>query len=162
MKPIKNQSTTLIFFLSYGWYLTGSSIHFEKRADLPENRPIIFTANHQSMFDIPGMIWFLRTYHPLVCFQNRTGQRNSGHFLQSPRGGCRPHQPKGWKAGYRGNRPIRKTHSRYQRSRRDFSGRYPLGLIQNEAFPGRWALGLAQKIPRRPGGTHRHSGYRCF
>lgn len=53
------------FFLSYGWYLTGSSIHFEKRADLPKNRPIIFTANHQSMFDIPGMIWFLRTYHPL-------------------------------------------------------------------------------------------------
>lgn len=53
------------FFLAYGWYLTGSSIHYEKRTQLPEGRPIIFTANHQSMFDIPGMIWFLRNHHPL-------------------------------------------------------------------------------------------------
>lgn len=53
------------FFLAYGWYLTGSTIQFEKRAELPDGRPIIFTANHQSMFDIPGMIWFLRKYHPL-------------------------------------------------------------------------------------------------
>jgi 1-acyl-sn-glycerol-3-phosphate acyltransferase len=53
------------FCLAHGWYLTGSSIHFENRAELPDNRPIIFVANHQSMFDIPGLIWFLRKYYPL-------------------------------------------------------------------------------------------------
>lgn len=53
------------FFLAYGWYLTGSTIRFETRTELPDHRPLIFTANHQSMFDIPGMIWFLRKYHPL-------------------------------------------------------------------------------------------------
>jgi 1-acyl-sn-glycerol-3-phosphate acyltransferase len=53
------------FFLAYGWYLTGSRISFEQRTELPSNRALIFTANHQSMFDIPGMIWFLRKYHPL-------------------------------------------------------------------------------------------------
>ena len=53
------------FFLSHGWYLTGSSISFHRRTELPDNRPLIFTANHQSMFDIPGLIWFLRKYHPL-------------------------------------------------------------------------------------------------
>jgi 1-acyl-sn-glycerol-3-phosphate acyltransferase len=53
------------FFLSHGWYLTGSTISFHKRTELPDNRPLIFTANHQSMFDIPGLIWFLRKYHPL-------------------------------------------------------------------------------------------------
>jgi 1-acyl-sn-glycerol-3-phosphate acyltransferase len=30
---------------------------------LPKNRPIIFVANHQSMYDIPPLIWFLRDYH---------------------------------------------------------------------------------------------------
>lgn len=53
------------FFLTYGWYLTGSRVSFENRTSLPNDRPLIFTANHQSMFDIPGLIWFLRKHHPL-------------------------------------------------------------------------------------------------
>lgn len=53
------------FFLAHGWYLTGSHIHFKNRTTLPDNRPLIFVANHQSMFDIPGLIWFLRKYYPL-------------------------------------------------------------------------------------------------
>ena len=53
------------FFLVHGWYLTGSHVHFEQKARLPDDRPIIFVANHQSMFDIPGLIWFLRKYYPL-------------------------------------------------------------------------------------------------
>ncbi len=55
------------FFLVHGWYLTGSHVHFEQWAALPQpgERPIIFVVNHQSMFDIPGLIWFLRKYYPL-------------------------------------------------------------------------------------------------
>ncbi|GHB60826.1 lysophospholipid acyltransferase family protein [Persicitalea jodogahamensis] len=53
------------FCLVHGWYLTGSHVHFEQRTSLPDDRPIIFVANHQSMFDIPGLIWFLRKYYPL-------------------------------------------------------------------------------------------------
>lgn len=53
------------FFLSHGWYLTGTRIASEQRGEIPEGRPLIFIANHQSMFDIPGMIWFLRKYYPL-------------------------------------------------------------------------------------------------
>ncbi len=55
------------FCLVHGWYLTGSHVHFRQLATLPlpGERPIIFVANHQSMFDIPGLIWFLRKYYPL-------------------------------------------------------------------------------------------------
>ncbi|WP_247231880.1 1-acyl-sn-glycerol-3-phosphate acyltransferase [Telluribacter sp. SYSU D00476] len=53
------------FMLTYGLYLTGASIKFEKRTQLPTDRPIIFTPNHQSTFDIPAIIWFLRRYRPL-------------------------------------------------------------------------------------------------
>ncbi|UFH54201.1 1-acyl-sn-glycerol-3-phosphate acyltransferase [Spirosoma sp. KNUC1025] len=52
-------------FISYGWYLTGSRIQFNDRPDLPLNRPIIFVANHQSMFDISPIIWFLRRHTPV-------------------------------------------------------------------------------------------------
>lgn len=50
--------------IAYGWYLTGSTIRFRQEAPLPTDRPIIFVANHQSMFDISPIIWFLRAHTP--------------------------------------------------------------------------------------------------
>lgn len=55
----------LNFFLTYGLYLTGSSVTLKNRAVIPADRPVIFVANHQSTFDIPALIWFLRKRHPL-------------------------------------------------------------------------------------------------
>lgn len=51
-------------FIAYGWYITGSTIQFNNRPDLPTGRPIIFVANHQSMFDISPIIWFMRRFTP--------------------------------------------------------------------------------------------------
>jgi 1-acyl-sn-glycerol-3-phosphate acyltransferase len=48
-----------------GWYLTGSTVRFRQRAELPSDRPIIFVVNHQSMFDISPIYWFLRAYSPV-------------------------------------------------------------------------------------------------
>ena len=31
---------------------------------IPMGKPIIFVANHQGIFDIVGMAWFLRKFHP--------------------------------------------------------------------------------------------------
>ncbi|GAB2586983.1 lysophospholipid acyltransferase family protein [Spirosoma areae] len=50
--------------IAYGWYLTGSRIGFQQHTKLPIDRPIIFVANHQSMFDISPIIWFLRPHTP--------------------------------------------------------------------------------------------------
>ena len=52
-------------FIAYGWYLTGSRIGYRQLTNLPTNRPIIFVANHQSMFDISPIIWFLRRHTPI-------------------------------------------------------------------------------------------------
>lgn len=51
--------------ISYGWYLTGSHIQYRPQPGLPTDRPIIFVANHQSTFDIPPIIWFLRRHTPI-------------------------------------------------------------------------------------------------
>lgn len=52
------------FFIIAGFYLTGSSVSFYQKVDIPTGRTIIFVSNHQGMFDIPGIIWFLRKYTP--------------------------------------------------------------------------------------------------
>jgi 1-acyl-sn-glycerol-3-phosphate acyltransferase len=44
-------------------YLLGNTITFINKQNLPIGRPIIFLANHQSLFDIPPLIWYLRKYH---------------------------------------------------------------------------------------------------
>jgi 1-acyl-sn-glycerol-3-phosphate acyltransferase len=53
------------FFLLYGTIVLGTSVKFIEKTKLPTNRPIIFIANHQSMFDIIGMIWYLRKNFPV-------------------------------------------------------------------------------------------------
>ncbi len=55
----------LNFCICYGWLLTGTTIRFNQKEKLPINKSIIFIANHQSMFDIPGIIWYLRKHTPL-------------------------------------------------------------------------------------------------
>jgi len=45
------------------FYLTGNRVIFINKQNLPIGRPIIFIANHQSLADIPPLIYYLRKYH---------------------------------------------------------------------------------------------------
>lgn len=62
-KAHKFSVDTLNFFLESTYYLMGSRIKFTNDQHLPTDRSIIFIANHQSMYDIPPLIWHLRKYH---------------------------------------------------------------------------------------------------
>jgi 1-acyl-sn-glycerol-3-phosphate acyltransferase len=53
----------LNFFLTSTFYIIGNRVIFINKQNLPIDRPIIFLANHQSLFDIPPMIYYLRKYH---------------------------------------------------------------------------------------------------
>lgn len=53
----------LNFLVVCNYYTLGNRVSFKNEQNLPPSRPIIFVANHQSMYDIPPMIWFLRKYH---------------------------------------------------------------------------------------------------
>lgn len=52
-------------FLLHGLWILGTRLGFKAKAELPGDRPVIFVANHQSMFDIIGMIWYLRKNYPI-------------------------------------------------------------------------------------------------
>lgn len=63
-KAHKVSVDVLNFFLTYcNWFLL-NSVTFIHRQNLSTAQPIIFVANHQSMYDIPGLIWNLRQYQP--------------------------------------------------------------------------------------------------
>jgi 1-acyl-sn-glycerol-3-phosphate acyltransferase len=59
----KKSVDLLNFFLVHTAYIIGNSVTFINKQNLPVGRPIIFLANHQSLFDIPPMILYLRKYH---------------------------------------------------------------------------------------------------
>jgi 1-acyl-sn-glycerol-3-phosphate acyltransferase len=44
-------------------YFLGDTVTFINNQTLPVGRPIIFISNHQSLLDIPPLIWYLRKYH---------------------------------------------------------------------------------------------------
>lgn len=62
-KAHKTSVDILNLFLLGTYFAMGSRISYKNRFDLPTNRPIIFISNHQSMYDIPPLIWFLRKNH---------------------------------------------------------------------------------------------------
>jgi 1-acyl-sn-glycerol-3-phosphate acyltransferase len=52
----------------------GTTYKFENRDAIPKGIPIIFVANHQSMYDIIGIIWFLRKFHPKFVSKKELGK----------------------------------------------------------------------------------------
>lgn len=59
----KRSVDILNFFLMSTYSILGNTVKFINKQDLPLDRPIIFISNHQSMYDIPPLIYYLRKHH---------------------------------------------------------------------------------------------------
>jgi 1-acyl-sn-glycerol-3-phosphate acyltransferase len=44
--------------------ILGTRFTFTNSHDIDVNRPLIIVSNHQSMYDIPPIIWYMRKHHP--------------------------------------------------------------------------------------------------
>ena len=60
----KKSVDLLNFFLVANTYVLGTRYRVENKEKLPVGVPVIIAANHQSLYDIPAIIWFLRKIHP--------------------------------------------------------------------------------------------------
>lgn len=54
--------------------LLGTTFEFKNRDIVPEGVPLIIVANHQSMNDIPPIIWFMRKFHPKFISKKELGK----------------------------------------------------------------------------------------
>jgi len=63
-KAHKRSVSFLNLSLLRSTHLIGTYYLFKNDFDLPKDRPIIFVSNHQSMYDIPPLVWYFRAHHP--------------------------------------------------------------------------------------------------
>lgn len=61
-------------FLVRTTHVLGTTYSFTGREKLPENAPLIIIANHQSLYDIPPIIWFMRKCHPKFISKKELGK----------------------------------------------------------------------------------------
>lgn len=54
----------MCFFLVANTYILGTRYRIRNLDKLPENAPLIIAANHQSLYDITTMGWYMRKVHP--------------------------------------------------------------------------------------------------
>ncbi|MEC4112740.1 lysophospholipid acyltransferase family protein [Myroides pelagicus] len=64
----------LVWWLMLVTGVLGTTYKFKGHRDLPTDKPIIFVSNHQSMFDIPMIIWFFRKNHPKFVSKKELGK----------------------------------------------------------------------------------------
>ncbi len=64
----------LNLFLVLALRILGNPVRFNNPYKLPENETLIFVANHQSMFDIPAIIWYLRKHYPKFVSKKELGK----------------------------------------------------------------------------------------
>lgn len=73
-KAHKKSVDYLNFCLLRCTHLIGTTYRFRNRSAIPQGAPIIFVANHQSMYDIVALIWFLRRFHPKFVSKKELGK----------------------------------------------------------------------------------------
>jgi 1-acyl-sn-glycerol-3-phosphate acyltransferase len=60
----KKSVDILSFFLVANTYVLGTRYKIENRESIPNDVPLIIASNHQSLYDITTISWFLRKTHP--------------------------------------------------------------------------------------------------
>ncbi len=70
----KRSVSILNWFLLRCLNILGTRFSFNNPHQIPKNTPLIIVTNHQSMYDIPPIIWYMRDYHPKFVSKKELGK----------------------------------------------------------------------------------------
>lgn len=70
----KKSVDILQWFLMRSANVLGTTFDCIGREKLPVDKPIVYVSNHQSMFDIVSIIWFLKATHPKFVSKKELGK----------------------------------------------------------------------------------------
>lgn len=70
----KKSVDALQFFLMRCANILGTRFTFENTHDIPKNTPLIIVANHQSLYDISPLMWYLRKHHVKFISKQELGK----------------------------------------------------------------------------------------
>lgn len=71
---LKRTVSILNWCLMKSTAILGATYTFRNAYDIPKNRPLVIVTNHQSMYDIPPLIWYLRKFHPKFVSKKELGK----------------------------------------------------------------------------------------
>ncbi|MGB3152023.1 MAG: lysophospholipid acyltransferase family protein [Maribacter sp.] len=71
---LKRTVSVLNLFLMRSTNILGTTYRFTNTFTIPTNRPLIIVTNHQSMYDIPPIIWYMRKHHPKFVSKKELGK----------------------------------------------------------------------------------------
>tara|TARA_B100000963_G_scaffold61745_1_gene49747 strand:+ start:82369 stop:83097 length:729 start_codon:yes stop_codon:yes gene_type:complete len=77
----------LNLFLVINYKIIFSSIHFKLINTIPKEKIKIFVLNHQSMFEIPILIWYLRKFDPKFVGKKSLGNKIPSVSMYLKKGG---------------------------------------------------------------------------
>jgi 1-acyl-sn-glycerol-3-phosphate acyltransferase len=73
--PLRKRSVDVLnYFLLYSLVIVGARIRFRGFEKLPQGRPFIIVSNHQSLMDIPPIVWGFRKHHPKFVSKKELGK----------------------------------------------------------------------------------------
>lgn len=75
------------FFLLRSLNILGTRFSIDNPNDIPVDRPCIFVSNHQGIYDIPPIIWYLRKHHPKFVSKKELGKGIPGISFNLRHGG---------------------------------------------------------------------------
>ena len=70
---IKRAISVLNLTLMRTTNLLGTTYRFTNNHNIPLDKPLIIVTNHQSMYDIPPIIWYMRKHHPKFVSKKELG-----------------------------------------------------------------------------------------
>lgn len=70
----KKSVDILNLLLIWCTYILGTRYTFEGREKIPASVPLIIVSNHQSLYDIVSIVWFLRKFHPKFVSKQELGK----------------------------------------------------------------------------------------
>lgn len=73
-KALKVSVDWLQFFLMQCHIVLGNRFTLINPYDIDTNQPLIIVANHQSMYDISPMMWYMRKHHPKFIAKKELGK----------------------------------------------------------------------------------------
>ncbi len=73
-KGLKISFDYVAYFTMKCTHILGVRYSFENRELIPKNVPIIFVANHQSLLDTAGIIWYLRNFNVAFVTKKELGK----------------------------------------------------------------------------------------
>lgn len=73
-KAHKKSVDVLNWFLIRCLNILGSNFSAKMNSNLPAGVPVVIVSNHQSMWDIPPVVWYFRKYHPKFISKKSLGK----------------------------------------------------------------------------------------